>query len=105
MVFLVDLFKNFFSIKNTQPKTGPNTLEELLTQFDNPKKEKTNEDIISDYTILQTIQNLEVEMLRKEPVRIYKGSQRWKDSEGNLYFDWIPCAVRPEVIYCSYGKS
>lgn len=84
---------------------GPNNFQELLKQFEQPKKEKTKEDIIRDYQVKETLSKLEVEMLMMEPTTFYKGFQQWKDLEGNKYFDWMPCATRPEVIYCSYGKN
>jgi len=85
--------------------TGPSSLEELLTQFDQPSKVKTDKDNIRDYQVKETLAALEVDMLKLEPTSFYKGFQQWKDSEGNKYFDWMPCATRPEVIYCSYGKN
>lgn len=84
---------------------GPNTFDELLKQFDAPPKEKTKEDIIRDYTVKETMAKLEVDMLMMEPTTFFRGFQQWYDSEGNKYFDWMPCATRPEVIYCSYGKN
>lgn len=84
---------------------GPNNLEELLKQFSQPKKEKTNDDIIRDYMVQETMAALEVDMLKMDPPFIFRGFQRWKDNEGNTFFDWVPCVVRPEVIYCSNGKS
>lgn len=85
--------------------TGPNDLDEILKQFDQPKKEKTQEDIIRDYQVRETMAKLEVDMLMMEPTTFFRGCQRWVDSEGNKYFDFVYCATRPEVIYCSYGKN
>jgi len=85
--------------------TGPNSLNELLKQFNQPPKQKTNEDVIRDYTVKETMAQLEVDMLKMDPTIYYKGFQMWYDNEGNKYFDWMPCATRPEVIYCSYGKN
>lgn len=84
---------------------GPNNFTELLKQFDQPPKEKTPADVIRDYTIRETMAKLEVEMLMMEPTCYYKGFQTWYDNEGNKFFDWVLCATRPEVIYCSYGKN
>ena len=25
--------------------------------------------------------------------------------DGNKYFDFVPCVLRPEVLYCAYGKN
>lgn len=98
-------FLNPFSFKGNVYISGPNTLSELLTQFDNPPKEKTNEDTIRDYQVKETMAALEVDMLKMDPTYFYRGFQMWYDQDGNKYFDWMPCATRPEVIYCSYGKN
>ena len=108
MHYISTIFKNLlspFAKKVTVYKTGPNSLEELLTQFDQPKQPKTKLQIIQDYWVKETMATLEVEYLRDCPVSIFKGAQRWYDKDGNLYFDWVPCSVRPEVVYCSYGKN
>ena len=94
-----------YSCKQKAYSTGPNTFEELLKQFDQPKKEKTKEDVIRDYTVQETLYKLEVDMLRMEPARMYKGHHIFYDNEGNKFYDWVPCVVRPEVVYCSYGKN
>jgi len=85
--------------------TGPNTLDELLVQFDQPAKEKTQEDIIRDYTIKETMASLELSYLKEDPSIFFTGNQKWFDHEGNKCFDFVPCALRPEVLYCSYGKN
>lgn len=84
---------------------GPNNLTELLKQFDEPIKEKTEKDIIRDYQVRETMAALEVDMLKMEPTLFYRGLQLWFDNEGNKCFDFVPCSVRPDVIYCSYGKN
>ena len=103
---MISFFKNLFSsnIKGVYT-VGPNNLVELLKQFDQPKKEKTPEDIIRDYTVKETMAALEVEMLRMDPSLSYQGYQKFQDKDGNTYFEWVPCIVRPEVTYCSYGKN
>ena len=85
--------------------TGPNNFAELLKQFDQPQKEKSKEDIIRNFQVQITMFNLEYEMLKMDPSIQYKGTQRWKDHEENVYFDWVPCIVRPEVVYCSFYKN
>lgn len=95
----------FSSFKQGVYSVGPNNFSELLKQFDLPPKEKTQEDIIRDYTVKETMAKLEVDMLMMEPTTFYRGFQQWLDNDGNKYFDWMPCATRPEVIYCSYGKN
>lgn len=93
-----DTHKGVYSI-------GPNTFAELLKQFDQPIKEKTQEDIIRDYQIKETMAALEVDMLKMDPTLFYRGIQLWYDNDNKKCFDFVPCSVRPEVIYCSYGKN
>ena len=90
---------------NATKQSGPNTLEELLTQFDLPKKEKTKEEVIRGYQIFLTMAELELEMLRMAPpIKFY--SHNWVDYEGGkAYYDWAPCIIRPEVVYSCYGKN
>jgi len=86
--------------------TGPNTLNELFEQFKtyNPAP-KTPEDIVRDYTIKETMASLELSYLRQDPAMLYTGNQVWYDQDGNKYFDFVPCVMRPEVHYCCYGKN
>jgi len=98
-------FINIFNKKGVVYSIGPNTFAELLKQFDQPPKEKTQEDIIRDYSVLETMRALEVSMLKLEPSLMYQGAQRFKDFQGNIYIDFVPCVVRPEVLYCSYGTN
>jgi hypothetical protein len=86
--------------------TGPNTLNELLEQFKtyNPAS-KTPEDIVRDYTIKETMASLELSYLKQDPAMLYTGNQVWHDQDGNKYFDFVPCVIRPEVHYCCYGKN
>lgn len=103
---MISFFKSLFVSNNKGVySVGPNSLTELLKQFEQPQKEKTPEDIIRDYTVRETMAALEVEMLRLEPSFTYRGYQKYQDNDGNTYFDWVPCVVRPEVTYCSYGKN
>lgn len=98
-------FKALLGIKPKPIKSGPNTLEELLEQFDLPKKEKNQSDIVRDYLVLQTMAQLEVEMLKLEPARVYLGSTRINHDDGIVQLNFVYCVVRPEVVYCSYGKN
>ena len=105
MGFLQSFF-NIFNNKNVAVySVGPNNFTELLKQFDQPPKVKTQEEIIRDYNILETMRALEVNMLKLEPSAMYRGTQRFKDKDGNIFFDFVPCVVRPEVVYCSYGTN
>jgi len=98
-------FLNPYSFKGNVYISGPNTLEELLKQFDQPIKEKTTKDVVRDYQVKETLAALEVDMLKMDPANVYKGHQYWYDNEGNKFYDWVPCVVRPEVVYCAYGKN
>ena len=99
------IFKLFNFKVNKDKKPGPNTLSELLQQFDNPPKVKTNEDIIRDYLIKETMAALELEYLRTDPSIAYTGHQYWVDYEGTKFCDFVPCVVRPDVMYCANGKN
>jgi hypothetical protein len=86
--------------------TGPNTWAELLEQFTSQDvSPKTPEDIVRDYAIKETMASLELSYLKEDPAIFYRGTQAWHDQDGNKYFDFVPCVVRPEVHYCCYGKS
>jgi len=105
MVNIFNFLKKIL-IKNKTPvyHTGPNTLGELLEQFDQPKKEKTADDIVKDYQIKETIRAIEVEFLRGEPSKAFYGAYKFNDSNSK-FIDFVPCIIRPEVIFCSYGKN
>lgn len=105
MGFLQNFINNLFAKNKAVYAVGPNNFAELLLQFDQPPKVKTQEEIIRDYQIKETMRALEVDMLKMDPSILYRGAQRFKDKEGNIYIDFVHCAVRPEVIYCSYGPN
>ena len=84
---------------------GPNSLAELMQQFDVPPKQKTAEDIIRDYQMKEIMTQLELSYLQGDPAICYQGNQRWYDAAGNKYFDFVPCVLRPEVLYCNCSKS
>jgi len=102
---MFEFIKKLFKAPN-KTMTGPNTLAELLEQFKthNPVS-KTPEDIVRDYTIKETMASLELSYLRQDPAIFYTGNQVWYDQDGNKYFDFVPCVMRPEVHYCCYGKN
>ena len=103
MFALFEYIKSFFTLKIVA--SGPNTLGELLNQFDEPPKEKTKEQIINSYLAKETMAALELSYLKDDPALSFRGGQMWYDKDGNKYFDFVPCVIRPEVLYCSYGKS
>jgi len=103
---MFEFIKNLFNNPKFKVYScGPNNFVELLKQFDQPPKQKTQEEVVRDYQVKETMAALEVDMLKMEPTSFYRGSQSWYDRDGNKYFDWVNCAVRPEVVYCSYGKN
>ena len=79
-------FLNPYSYKGPVYSVGPNTFQELLKQFDEHKKEKTNEDIIRDYQVREALAGLEVDMLKMEPANVYKGHQYYIDHNGSDSF-------------------
>ena len=48
---------------------------------------------------------LELDMLRMDASLAYRGCQSWFNENNILSVRQVPCVVRPEVIYCAYGKS
>lgn len=106
---ICNTFKSLLSFKKAviiKPiQTGPNTLDELLQQFDLVLKEKTQQDVIKDYMIKETMARLELEMLRMDPARGFLGTTRIKHDDGTIYINFVPCIVRPDVVYCAYGKN
>jgi len=100
---LFTIIKKFFTVATVT--TGPATLPELLKQFDTPPAVKSEQEIINTYLAKETMAALEISYLKDDPAITYRGGQMWHDKDGNKYFDFVPCVVRPEVLYCSYGKS
>lgn len=101
----ISFILSLFAYKQPKYVTGPNTLAELLTQFDQPPKEKTTSEIIRDFQVKETITALEVDMLKMEPSLKFNGHQCWFNSEGSKFYDWVPCSLRPDILYCCYGKN
>jgi len=103
MYALFTIIKKFFAVAPVS--IGPNSLPELLKQLDTPPAVKTEQEIINTYLAKETMATLEISYLKDDPAIVYRGGQMWHDKDGNKYFDFVPCVVRPEVLYCSYGKS
>lgn len=103
---MFEFIKKLFSEKKTYVvATGPNTLDELLTQFDLPKKEKTPEENARHLCIQIAMYQWELDYLKDQPSQEYRGLQKWEDVDGNKFFDWVPCVIRPDVVYCNHGKN
>lgn len=98
-------FMKWFYKKPAKSATAPITLEEVVEYFNLPPKEKTAADIIRDYQVKETMTHLELGYLKDDPSLYYRGGQSWHDKDGNKYFDFVPCVLRPEVLYCAYGKN
>lgn len=105
MGYFLNLFKNFLKQQQEVISSSTCSFDDILKQFDQPKKQKTKEEIVNDYAIKEMIATYEVEYLRESPATLFTGNQAWYDNEGNKFFDFVPCSVRPEVILCSYGKN
>jgi len=104
MAFIFSFIKQLFSRPAKQSSTGPNTLEELLKQFDLPPKIKSNDKIIQEFLVKITMYNLEWEMLKMDSTVFYLGSTR-TNSGDIVHIDFVPCSVRPDVMYCNIGKN
>ena len=105
MGFIFNLIKSLSIKKPTAIySVGPNNFAELLEQFDAPPKEKTATNIMQDYKVFLTMAQLEVDMLAMDPPAMYLGTQTWHEQDKKC-FDFVPCMVRPEVVYCTYGKN
>ena len=106
--YIMDFYNKIIQALKS-PKTlasGPNTLSELLEQFAlPPTPPPPKEVVIKTYQIKETIAAVEIDLLKMDPALEYRGGQMWYDKDGNKYFDFVPCVVRPEVLYCSYGKN
>lgn len=96
------------SFKKKEPVESSNiTLDDILEQLGKPPVQKilSAEEIKKNYLIQEALFQLEVDMLRMGPPRKYNGTQKWKDKDGNIYFDFVPCSVRPEVVYCNTHRN
>lgn len=97
---LDNLFPKKQEVKNV-------SFQDIVNELSQPPKlkNKSPEEINRTYLIQEALFQLEVDMLKMEPPNMFRGSQRWKDNEGNTYFDWVYCSVRPEVVYCNAHRS
>ena len=92
---------------NTPYKGNEVTFQDIVNKLNEPPvvKVKTEKEIERDYLIQEAMSKLEVDMLTMGPAELYQGVQRWKDRDENIYIDWVPCMVRPEVLYCNTHRS
>jgi len=102
---MLGFFKKLFGTSKVYTCIGPNTFAELVKQFDQPPKVKTQEDKIRDYCIQVAMYQYELEMLRMERTQFYMGCTRTFNTDKTQSIDFVPCSVRPDVVYCSYGKN
>lgn len=91
---IIKLYYTFFKQTN---KEVSNTLSDIITALGEPPKKKSTLEIANDYMAFLTMAELELFYLRNDPALMFRGTHH--DTVG------IPCAVRPEVIYCCLGKN
>lgn len=89
------------------PQGNINTLQQILDQFDQPAAEKTQQQIINHYLVLEKMTMLELEFLQDSPARAFVGMTRlWDEHEkGTLKVSFVPCVVRPEVLFRGFGRN
>jgi hypothetical protein len=84
---------------------GPNNLNELLKQFDQPTKPKTAQQVVMDTFYKEKFTELEIDFLKNSPDVAFHGSFKTFNNDDTIDIDFVPCSVRPEVLYCCYGKN
>ena len=99
---LVSFFTKYF--QNDKVKNGPNSLEELLLQFDQPIHPKTKEQNIQHYIILQKMIKLEGEYQHSLPDELYVGIYKVEDAE-KVRIALVPCLTRPGVLYECFNRN
>ena len=110
------VFKFFKIVKGMviPPKilpTGPNTLEELLQQFDLPpppalSPEESQKDLINKYNVREMLMQYEIDSLSSMPSRGYKGMVRiWNSEDNTVLISLVPCIVRPETMFRGFWKN
>jgi hypothetical protein len=104
---MFNFIKKFFQKEKTPGgyATGPNTFAELMEQFKQPPKTATKDEIIQKYCIQVALYQHELEMLKMDSSQQFMGSRRSYNNDGTMDIDFVPCVIRPEVIYCSYAKN
>jgi len=90
---------------------GPNTLEELLKQFDLPPPpaltpEASQKDLINKYNVREMLMQYEIDSLSSMPSRGYTGMVRiWNSEDNTVLITLVPCIVRPETIFRGFWKN
>lgn len=97
-------FSEPVAVKN---ESGFDTLQDILNQFDQPKKEKTSQQIVDHYLVLEKMTMLEIEFLQDSPARAFVGMTKiWDENEKDvLKITFVPCVVRPEVLYLGFSRN
>jgi hypothetical protein len=109
-VFCLQMKHKFFikfqlGSKPAEVSVGPNSLQELLNQFNQPSNQKTQKQIAMDLYYKEKFAEMELDFLKNAPDVAYQGSWKIFNSDGTIDIDFVPCSVRPEVFYCCYGKN
>lgn len=111
-VFMRRLFRRvasfFHKSDKVTPVSGPNTLQELLVQFETTPSKKTQHQVEQHYLILEKMMMLEIEFLQEGPARGFVGMTKILDEdEGTDVYRirFVPCIVRPEVLLRGFSKN
>ena len=82
-------------------------MQDILDQFDKPSPQKTQQQIIDHYLILEKMTMLEIEYLMDRPARAFVGMTKLIDETepGTLKVTFVPCIVRPEVLFRGFAKN
>ena len=86
----------------------PVTLQDILQQFEEPPKNASQNEINQKYLILEQMTVFELEQLKMMPSRAYVGMTKILDeSEGEFVYKirFVPCIVRPEVLFLGFNKN
>lgn len=112
VAFAGHVFRRLSSFFHTsvqiKPSRGPNTLQELLVQFQQVPPEKNQKQVEQHYLIMEKMVLLELEYLQEGPARAFVGMSKVLDEEEgeNVYkIRFVPCIVRPEVLFRGFGKN
>lgn len=104
---LKKLLNKLFSsgAKNKKETYGPTNLNELLKQFDQPKKQKTPQQLAMDIYYQEKFAEVELDYLKDQPDTKFQGSWKINNADGTIDIDFVPVTIRPEVVFCCHGKN